>query len=100
MVEYGLLARGEDHGLAGEAARIRALLVEEWELGDSGRDGPPVSAGTGSAPDSQSAPSGIADNDRADSDVPGASGAQSSPDHRETDFIPSSAGSPESKKDS
>ena len=26
MVEYGLLARGEDHRLAGEAAAIRKLL--------------------------------------------------------------------------
>ncbi len=32
MVEYGLLARGEDHRLAAEAAAIRKLLSEEWKL--------------------------------------------------------------------
>ncbi|MFC9770378.1 MULTISPECIES: cytochrome c biogenesis protein ResB [unclassified Pseudarthrobacter] len=32
MVEYGLLARGEDHRLAGEAAAIRTLLAQEWGL--------------------------------------------------------------------
>lgn len=32
MVEYGLLARGEDHRLAGEAAAIRELLHREWLL--------------------------------------------------------------------
>jgi len=32
MVEYGLLARGEDHRLAGEAAAIRELLQREWQL--------------------------------------------------------------------
>lgn len=32
MVEYGLLARGEDHRLAAEAAAIRKLLTEEWQL--------------------------------------------------------------------
>ena len=39
MVEYGLLARGEDHRLAGEAAALRKLLTEEWQL-DPGQ-GPP-----------------------------------------------------------
>ncbi|MBT2514559.1 cytochrome c biogenesis protein ResB [Arthrobacter sp. ISL-30] len=34
MVEYGLLARGEDHRLAGEAATIRELLSNEWQDGD------------------------------------------------------------------
>jgi cytochrome c biogenesis protein len=34
MVEYGLLARGEDHRLAAEAAAIRKLLSEEWQLPD------------------------------------------------------------------
>ncbi|WP_426979198.1 cytochrome c biogenesis protein ResB [Pseudarthrobacter sp. O4] len=95
MVEYGLLARGEDHRLAGEAARIRALLADEWELLDPGTG----ASGAGSATGSQSAPSGKTDNDRADADVPGASREQASPDHPATDFIPSSAGSPESKKD-
>nr|WP_031216423.1 cytochrome c biogenesis protein ResB [Paenarthrobacter ureafaciens] len=32
MVEYGLLARGEDHRLTAEAAAIRALLVGQWQL--------------------------------------------------------------------
>lgn len=32
MVEYGLLARGEDHRLAAEAAAIRSLLATEWDL--------------------------------------------------------------------
>ncbi|MGM9471643.1 cytochrome c biogenesis protein ResB [Pseudarthrobacter sp. YS3] len=32
MVEYGLLARGEDHRLAAEAATIRKLLANEWQL--------------------------------------------------------------------
>ncbi|OFI37246.1 cytochrome C biogenesis protein ResB [Arthrobacter sp. SW1] len=32
MVEYGLLARGEDHRLAGESAAIRELLQREWQL--------------------------------------------------------------------
>lgn len=36
MVEYGLLARGEDHRLAGEAQAIRKLLADEWDLDDSG----------------------------------------------------------------
>lgn len=40
MVEYGLLARGEDHRLAGEAAALRKLLSAEWQLPeDSGPDG-------------------------------------------------------------
>ncbi|MFJ5954428.1 cytochrome c biogenesis protein ResB [Paenarthrobacter sp. NPDC092416] len=32
MVEYGLLARGEDHRLAGEAAALRELLAREWRI--------------------------------------------------------------------
>ncbi|MDI2036659.1 cytochrome c biogenesis protein ResB [Paenarthrobacter nitroguajacolicus] len=32
MVEYGLLARGEDHRLAGEAAALREILTREWNL--------------------------------------------------------------------
>lgn len=32
MVEYGLLARGEDHRLAAEAAALRKLLSGEWQL--------------------------------------------------------------------
>lgn len=34
MVEYGLLARGEDHRLAGEADAVRKLLSGEWQLAD------------------------------------------------------------------
>lgn len=32
MVEYGLLARGEDHRLAAEAEAIRKLLSDEWQV--------------------------------------------------------------------
>ena len=39
MVEYGLLARGEDHRLAGEAAAIRKLLSDEWLLGEDATTG-------------------------------------------------------------
>ena len=35
MVEYGLLARGEDHRLAGEAAAIRKLLADAWARGEA-----------------------------------------------------------------
>ncbi|KQN84567.1 cytochrome C biogenesis protein ResB [Arthrobacter sp. Leaf69] len=88
MVEYGLLARGEDHRLAGEAAAIRRLLAGAWDLEDQG---------------SQSAPSGSADNDRADTSNPGtgtgADTEQDSADHPAADFIQSTAGSSESKKD-
>ncbi|MFJ4225962.1 cytochrome c biogenesis protein ResB [Paenarthrobacter nicotinovorans] len=34
MVEYGLLARGEDHRLAGEAAALRELFAREWNIPD------------------------------------------------------------------
>ncbi|WP_309108114.1 cytochrome c biogenesis protein ResB [Arthrobacter sp.] len=53
MVEYALLARGEDHRLAAEAKAIRELLVEEWGLD---------SAEAKASQDSQSVPSGQADN--------------------------------------
>ena len=52
MVEYGLLARGEDHRLAGEAAALRKLLTEEWQL-DPGQ-GPPRT--------SQETPGSLGDN--------------------------------------
>ncbi|ASN21437.1 cytochrome c biogenesis protein ResB [Arthrobacter sp. YN] len=32
MVEYGLLARGEDHRLAGEAAALREIFAREWNI--------------------------------------------------------------------
>lgn len=35
MVEYGLLARGEDHRLAGEAAALRELFAREWQIADN-----------------------------------------------------------------
>lgn len=76
MVEYGLLARGEDHRLAGEATAIRSLLATAWTL-DAG--------------DSQPVPSPAADNGRA-----GAGDGEAPP---AADFIQSTAGSPESKKD-
>ncbi|MFP5367217.1 MAG: cytochrome c biogenesis protein ResB [Actinomycetes bacterium] len=41
MIEYGLLARGEDHRLAPEAAAIRAGLIARWNLPESG---PPAAA--------------------------------------------------------
>ena len=37
MVEYGLLARGEDHRLAAESAAIRNLLTAEWQLPEEAR---------------------------------------------------------------
>jgi cytochrome c biogenesis protein len=40
MVEYGLLARGEDHRLAGEAAAIRGLLSGAWDLDADGPEKP------------------------------------------------------------
>ena len=91
MVEYGLLARGEDHRLAGEAAAIRKLLSGEWQLGED------------AAPGSQPAPSATADNDRADKagTATGTTdgGANASPEQPAEDFIQSTAGSSESKKD-
>jgi cytochrome c biogenesis protein len=87
MVEYGLLARGEDHRLAGEAVAIRKLLSDEWLLG--------ADATTGSQP----APSATADNDRADTAANGAGGTHATPEQPAEDFIQSTAGSAESKKD-
>jgi cytochrome c biogenesis protein len=50
MVEYGLLARGEDHRLAGEAAAIRNLLQREWQLDVDAADKPSsISSPAGSA---------------------------------------------------
>lgn len=98
MVEYALLARGEDHRLAGEAQTIRQLLVEEWGL---------ESQDTAASRDSQSVPRGQADNDRAEP----ASGAEAAEEQAEAseataakqapaaDVIQSTAGSTESKKD-
>ncbi|CAH0281632.1 Cytochrome c biogenesis protein CcsB [Arthrobacter sp. Bi83] len=50
MVEYGLLARGEDHRLAGEAAAIRGLLSSAWDLDADGPQKPSsISSPAGSA---------------------------------------------------
>ncbi|MCY1239774.1 hypothetical protein D9M72_525850 [compost metagenome] len=81
MVEYGLLARGEDHRLAAEAETIRGLLADEWGL------------------DSQKAHSGQGDNGPADSASPGTVPNEASTESRTEDFIQSTAGSAESKKD-
>ncbi|WP_136611146.1 cytochrome c biogenesis protein ResB [Sinomonas albida] len=32
MIEYGLLARGEDHGLAAEGRSVRSALAKAWDL--------------------------------------------------------------------
>lgn len=55
MVEYGLLARGEDHRLAGEAAALRKLLSAEWQLPDG--------SGPRRADDTQQTPSRQRHND-------------------------------------
>ncbi|WP_457963426.1 cytochrome c biogenesis protein ResB [Arthrobacter sp. D1-29] len=47
MVEYGLLARGEDHRLAAESAALRKLLSEEWRVPAIPHDEP---AGTQQTP--------------------------------------------------
>lgn len=46
MVEYGLLARGEDHRLAGEAAAIRELLANEWQISSHPNDTPDTVSST------------------------------------------------------
>ncbi|PNI07081.1 cytochrome c biogenesis protein ResB [Arthrobacter sp. AFG7.2] len=59
MVEYGLLARGEDHRLAAEAAALRKLLAEEWQLDpDSAPPQPESSQQTPSHPGENSSGSG------------------------------------------
>jgi cytochrome c biogenesis protein len=81
MVEYGLLARGEDHRLAAEAETIRGLLSEEWNL------------------DSQKAPSAQVDNGPADNSPADSGHNEASTATPTEDFIQSTAGSHESKKD-
>ncbi|WP_461187699.1 cytochrome c biogenesis protein ResB [Arthrobacter sp. Z4-13] len=49
MVEYGLLARGEDHRLATEAQAVRKLLAEEWQLDPDPAAGPGTSQQTSSS---------------------------------------------------
>lgn len=55
-VEYGLLARGEDHRLAAEAKAIGALLANEWQV-DPATEQSSSSSGDNS-PDSVSTPAG------------------------------------------
>jgi cytochrome c biogenesis protein len=47
MVEYGLLARGEDHRLAGEAAALREIFAREWNIPDA-QDTATTTAGSSS----------------------------------------------------
>jgi cytochrome c biogenesis protein len=51
MVEYGLLARGEDHRLAGEAAALHELFAREWQLPSGSGD--PATTPTVSSPTSK-----------------------------------------------
>ncbi len=55
MVEYGLLARGEDHRLAAEAQAIRKMLAGEWQLpsDEVNQDGAPGTASTQQTPSRQ-----------------------------------------------
>lgn len=46
MVEYGLLARGEDHRLPAEAAAIRSLLATQWQLPPDPADSPATGPST------------------------------------------------------
>ncbi|ERI35713.1 cytochrome c biogenesis protein ResB [Arthrobacter sp. TES] len=46
MIEYGLLARGEEHRLAGEAAAIRELLANEWQISPHPSDTPDTVSST------------------------------------------------------
>ncbi|MEE2567865.1 cytochrome c biogenesis protein ResB [Pseudarthrobacter sp. J64] len=58
-VEYGLLARGEDHRLAAESAAIGALLADEWQVDLPATQQNPSSTGDND-PDSVSTPAGSA----------------------------------------
>ena len=100
MVEYGLLARGEDHRLAGEAAAVRAMLAAAWPLDEhtEATDGSPATDATEETA-SQPVPSAKADNDRADTALPGAGAEPASPNHPAEDATQPTAGSTESKKD-
>ncbi|WP_104044975.1 cytochrome c biogenesis protein ResB [Arthrobacter sp. ZGTC412] len=75
MVEYGLLARGEDHRLAAEAAAVRKLLSEEWKLDpEPGPDGP-----------SQQTPSSARDNNAGPAATAGAATTPAGPTGPEKD---------------
>ncbi|MGN7150990.1 cytochrome c biogenesis protein ResB [Arthrobacter sp. SAFR-179] len=67
MVEYGLLARGEDHRLAGEATALRKLFSAEWQLpedteGTPSQDGASEVLATEDVVQSQRTPSRASDN--------------------------------------
>ena len=51
MVEYGLLARGEDHRLAGEAATLRGLLAHKWNLDADNTDTAPSNSSPAGSPE-------------------------------------------------
>lgn len=85
MVEYGLLARGEDHRLARESAALRKLLSAEWQLsGDQQPDG---------TPPSQQTPSSLGDNGA------GAPGPETAPASASTGTITAPASPPGLEKD-
>ena len=50
MVEYGLLARGEDHRLTAEASAIRTMLSREWQLPEDSAAAAPSSPSTPAGP--------------------------------------------------
>ena len=50
MVEYGLLARGEDHRLTAEASAIRTMLSREWQLPEDSAAAEPSSPSTPAGP--------------------------------------------------
>ena len=50
MVEYGLLARGEDHRLTAEATAIRTMLSREWQLPEDSAAAAPSSPSTPAGP--------------------------------------------------
>ncbi|WP_432393284.1 cytochrome c biogenesis protein ResB [Pseudarthrobacter sp. L19] len=97
MIEYGLLARGEDHRLAGEAAAIRAMLAAAWPL-DEESESEKAPGGGAQSPASQPAPSTMADNGRAETALPGA-GEATAPEDAVADATQPTPGSTESKKD-
>ncbi|MFP3461475.1 cytochrome c biogenesis protein ResB [Arthrobacter globiformis] len=51
MVEYGLLARGEDHRLAGEAATLRSHLLRKWNLDDDHPETAPSNSSPAGSPE-------------------------------------------------
>ncbi|MDQ0078375.1 cytochrome c biogenesis protein ResB [Arthrobacter oryzae] len=96
MVEYGLLARGEDHRLAAEAQAIRGLLADEWGLDSQNAPGSPVDNSQVDTGPADNVPAGSAPTD---SGQAGGGKNEASAETPTKDFIQSTAGSPESKKD-